>query len=253
MAKTICLAQSKGGTGKSTSTLNMGAVLVERNYRVLVVDTDQQANLTIGLNVNPLELRRTMRALLTDPNITAKDVIVSTSEGLDLIPANLDLAFVERAMPELAREKVLARKLAAVQNQYDFILIDTPPSFGTVVANAMVASDYVLVPVQPEPFCIAGLVQLIENLESIRQNVHPGLHLIGLFVTLYDNREAAHIQITERLRHDWDDYMLNTVIRDSSLNDRASVEARPIVRLRPRSGIAQDYQALVEEVLNRVN
>ena len=252
MARVITLAQSKGGTGKSTSTLNMGVVLAKLGNRVLLVDIDQQANLTTGLGIDPLELPKTMRALLTEQSTTAEEIIVTTSEGVDLIPANLDLAFVEFAMQPMARERVLAKKLALVKAKYDFILIDTPPSFGITVTNAMVASDYILVPIQPEPFCIRNLPQLLENVEAVKQNVHPGLNLLGLFITLYRPQEAAHVQYTAQLKEDWPDYMMETVIRDSALNDRATAESRPIVRLRPKSGMAQDYQALTEEVLTRV-
>src|SRR5690349_1355394 len=131
MATIICMAQSKGGTGKTTSTHNISAALVKRGQRVLTVDVDQQANLTVSWGIDPLSLPKTMRALLVEESVTAREVIVETEEGIDLIPANLDLAFVELAMQPVAREKVLARKLAALKDNYDFILIDTPPSFGT--------------------------------------------------------------------------------------------------------------------------
>lgn len=252
MAITICLAQSKGGTGKSTSTLNIGVVLARKGYRVLLVDIDQQANLTTGLGIDPLELPKTMRSLLIDLETSAEEVIVPTVEEVDLIPANLDLAFVELAMQPMARERVLTKKLAPIKSKYDFILIDTPPSFGIAVTNAMAASDYVLVPVLPEPFCIRNLPQLIENVEAVRQNVHPTMRFLGLFVTLYRPNEAAHVQYTEQLRDDWSDYMFGTIIRDSALNDRAAAESRSIVKLRPKSGLAQDYLALTEEVLARV-
>ncbi|NWJ98484.1 MAG: ParA family protein [Chloroflexi bacterium] len=252
MAKTICLAQSKGGTGKTTSTLNLGAVLAGQGYRVLLVDVDQQANLTVSLGVDPLELPKTMRSLLVEEETTAEEIIIRTSEGLDLIPANLDLAFIELAMEPLARDQVLAQKLVSVKPNYDFVLIDTPPNFSLPVTNAMTASDYVLVPVQPEPLCVFGLSLLVENLQKVKRKLNPSLVLLGLFITLYDNSEAAHVHLTERLRQDWPDFLMSQTIRDSALNDRTVLEGRSIVNSRPRSALAHDYQALTEEVLKRV-
>jgi len=155
-------------------------------------------------------------------------------------------------MPQLAREKVLAKKLAPVKNQYDFILIDTPPYFGTMVVNAMVAADYVLMPVQPEPHCVSGLFALLERLEAVRDNISPNLALLGLFVTLYNKTRASHVQITESLYRDWPDHMFKTVLRLSARNDRAALEGRSLVSVSPRAELATDYRQLCEEVLVRV-
>jgi chromosome partitioning protein len=220
---------------------------------VLTIDCDQQANLTISLGVDPLSVvGQTVRELLVDDALEADQVIIQTQEGVDLIPSNIDLAMVEFAMSPIARERVLARKLVGVQSQYDFILIDTPPTFGTTVINAMGASDYALVPVQPEPLCIYGLSQLTQSLQRVRRDVNPRIELLGLFVTLYEP-VAAHIGLTERLRQDWPDYLFKTIIRDRAINDRAVLEGRAIVSIRPKSDLALDYQALTDEVLSRVN
>jgi len=253
MAKTICFANQKGGVGKTTSTLNIGAALAGRGYRVLLVDCDQQASLTVSLGINPLELEKSMRALLVEAKTRADQIISRTDEtGLDLIPASIDLAFAELHMPPLAREKVLADKLGPIKDSYDFILIDTSPSYGTLVVNALAASDYLLTPVQPEPLCIFGLNLLVENLQEVKSRVHPELKMLGFFVTLYDKSEAAHVQLTEKLKEDWGKLVFKQIVRDSSLNDRSVIESRPIVLSRPRSLLAQDYQALTDEVLNRV-
>lgn len=252
MAKTICLSQSKGGTGKTTSTLNLSVALAGRGYKVLAVDIDQQANLTISLGIDPLSVvGATIRELLVDDDLAADQVIVSTEEGVDLIPSNIDLAMVEFSMPPMGRDRILARKLAGIEEQYDFILIDTPPTFGVTVINAMAASNYVLVPVQPEPLCIYGLAQLNRILEKVQRDVNPKLALLGLFITLYEP-VAAHIGLANRLKEDWPDYLFNTIIRDRAINDRAVLEGRAIVSLRPKSDLAQDYQALTDEVLSRV-
>lgn len=254
MGKTICLANQKGGVGKTTSTLNIGAALAKRGYRVLLVDCDQQASLTVSLGINPLELKKSMRGLLVETKTTAEQIIIPAEEdGIDLIPASIDLAFAEMYMPPLAREKVLADKLRSVKDHYDFILIDTSPSYGTLVVNALAASDYLLTPVQPEPLCIFGLNLLVENLQEVKSRVHPDLKMLGFFVTLYDKSEAAHVQLTEKLKEDWGELVFTQVVRDSSLNDRSVIESRPIVASRPRSLLAQDYQALTDEVLSRVN
>jgi chromosome partitioning protein len=253
MAKIICLAQSKGGTSKTSSTLNVSACLLQKGYRVLTCDLDQQASLTISLGTDPLKHPLNMYSLLTDAGVTAEDVIVKTEEGIDLIPADLDLSVVELNLKEtIGRERLLKKKLSSVAGDYDFILIDTPPSFALTTFNGMAAADYLLVPVQPEPLCLYGLRRLTENLKLIQENSNPTLRMLGVFITLYDSRLGGHKEIADQIREGWGKQAFKTVIRRRSNILQATVEARSVITMQENSDLAHDYKALTEEVLIRV-
>lgn len=252
MAKTICLAQSKGGTSKTSSVLNISAALTAKGYRVLVVDVDQQASLTVSLGIDPLTLAKSMRALLTDESISARDILMQTQEGIDLLPANIDLAMIEFSMPPVARERVLATKLAPISADYDFILIDTPPTFSITTLNAMSASDYVLVPVQPEPLCLYGLEQLRDTVNMVKRSIRPSISILGLYLTLFDNRSRIHKGLEGQLRKSWGEQVFNTIIHRRLNILEASLEGRSVTNGRPGSELALEYQALTEEVLTRV-
>lgn len=254
MAKTICLAQYKGGTGKTSSTINIGASLVRAGYRVLAVDMDMQASLSVWLGADPAELPGgSIERLLTDRAIQAQDILVRTQEGLDLLPASLDLALVEFNMPSIHRETVLNRKIASIKEHYDFILIDTPPNFNICTLNAFVASDYLLIPFQPEPLCLYGLGQLTRTFEMVRADTGSALDVLGLFFTMYDGRITTHKRIENKVREDWGDLAFQTLIRKRTNILEATLSGQSSVAANPSSPIAQDYQALTEEVLARVH
>jgi chromosome partitioning protein len=253
MAITICLAQSKGGTSKTSSVLNISACLIQQGYKVLAIDIDMQANLTSGLGVDPTKLERSMYALMTDQATTAADILVHTQEEVDLLPANLDLSIVELAIKEImGREKILARKIRPLLPDYDFVLIDTPPSFALTTLNALTAADYLLSPVQPEPFCLTGMGNLVRTYDLVRENSNPNLEILGIFITMYDSRLSAHREIAEIIRQDWGDRAFEAVIRRRSNIMDSTAEGRSIIKSRPSSDLAQDYQLLTKEILRRV-
>ncbi len=252
MATTICLAQSKGGSGKTSSVLNLGASLVKANYRVLLVDTDQQANLTASLGVDLDALQLSMRDLFIEPQVSAKDILIKTPEGLDLLPASTNLSMVEFKMNPVNRERQLAKKLHAISNEYDFCLIDTAPSFAIPTLNAMASANYLLVPVQPEPLCLLSMSQLDEVYNMVRNEINPRLNLLGLFITLYDSRVKLHREIAQKVRTDWGEQVLQTVIRRRSNILDSTLEGRSMVSFNANSEISQDYQKLTQEVLGRV-
>lgn len=253
MSITICLAQSKGGTSKTSSVINIGAGLLKAGHKVLAVDVDQQASLTLSLGIEPSSLKQSMRALLIDPAVTAEQILVPTQEGIDLLPANLDLSMVEFHMPAVGREKVLSKKLRPMASKYDFVLIDTPPSFAVTTLNAMSASNYLLVPIQPEPLCLLGMAQLTEAFNLVKQNTNPRLKMLGVFIALYDGRIRNHREIAEQIREDWGDLAFKSFIRRRSNMLDSTLEGRSMISLNLKSEVAQDYQALTREVLQRVN
>jgi chromosome partitioning protein len=251
-ANVICLAQAKGGTAKTSSVLNLSAALVQKGYRVLVADLDAQANLTQGLGINPVELEVSMYSLLSNPTLTAASTVVSTQEGIDLLPANIDLSGLDLSVNALiGRERLLAKKLRPLLTAYDFVLIDTPPALSLATTNALTASDYLLVPIQPVQFCLNGMQNLVQHFESVRDNSNPSLKFLGVFITLYE-RITAHREISEVIRREWGELAFNTVIRKRSNIHEATLENRSVVTARPDSDLAQDYQALTEEIVNRV-
>lgn len=244
------LSQQKGGVGKTALTLNMAAALAREGYRVLAVDCDSQASLTLSLGVNPLELGATMFELLTDPKVKAEAVIVPTSEaGVDLLPAHLTLAVVEMNMRDtVGRERVLHRKLEPVRDRYDFILIDCGPTLGITTLNALGAADKVIVVVQPEPLCIFGLEQLFDTVRLVRENSNANLEVAGIVISMYDARLKGHRDITEQLREQFGDLVYQTPIRRRSSIIESTANGVSIVSSKPGSDLAQDYVNLAREV-----
>lgn len=254
MAKTICLAQQKGGTSKTTSVWNIAACLNQAGYKVLAVDADAQSNLTTSFGIKSADTAVTLYTLLTEPEATADQAVVSTEEGVDLIPADLELSAVDFRMKDrTGRERVLDKKLKRLQPNYDFIIIDTAPDLGLVTLNALTAADYLLAPIQPEPYCLRGMQTLSEIIETVKEDSMHDLRWLGVFVSMYDARITAHREIAVEIRDAWRGLYFDTIVRKRSggLSD-AVLGAKPIVGLRPTSELAQDYQALTKEIIDRV-
>ncbi|HEX2911914.1 MAG TPA: AAA family ATPase [Chloroflexia bacterium] len=251
-AKVICLAQSKGGTAKTSSAVNIGACLVREGYKVLLVDLDPQANLTTSVGVEPSDLARTNYELFTDHATEASAILQPTAEGMDLLPSSIDLAVVERNIRDaIGREKILARKLTPLRASYDYIICDTSPYFNLLTTNGMAAADYILIPVQPEPNCIRGLGQVYEQVVLVQENLNPQMQLLGVFIVMYDNRINGHQFLTAQVRENWEDYTFDTIIRRRSNILQATAENRSVVQAQPTSDLAQDYIALTREVVKR--
>jgi chromosome partitioning protein len=245
------MAQSKGGTGKTSSTLNIAAALLEKQARVLVCDLDQQSNLTVSLGINPLDCLVNTHTLLTEPNAQAQEAVVETEEGIDLLPGHPDLALVEFKMPAVARERVIGRKLAALRSSYDYILLDTAPSLGIATLNALCAADWMLVPTQPEPLCVYGLYMLLDQMETIKAESNPGLNLLGFFITFYDARSRAHKEMEKQLREKWEGQIFQSVIKRRNSILETTLEGRSMVSLKRDSELAKEYRALTQEVIKR--
>ena len=226
--------------------------MVEMGLKVLVCDLDPQSNLTIGLGVDPTTLLdRNMKELLANSKTRAEDFLLQTAEGIDLFPSGIELSRLEAAAQEVAREKMLAKKLQPLLSNYDFILCDTPPSLGHPTLNAMAAADYILIPVEPQPFCIYGLSQLQETFEMIREDSNLRLAILGLFIAKLDKRISLQNEIAERVKNEWGDLAFQTIIYSRAKIQETQLEGRSIITSDKNSPTAKEYRALTKEVLHR--
>ncbi|MCU1676242.1 MAG: partitioning or sporulation protein [Frankiales bacterium] len=252
-ARIMSMCNQKGGVGKTTSTINLGAALAEYGRRVLLVDFDPQGALSVGLGVNPLQLDRTVYNLLMDSNVNVDDILLKTSvAGLDLLPSNIDLSAAEvQLVGEVAREQVLGRALAAVRDDYDIILIDCQPSLGLLTVNALTASDSVIIPLECEFFALRGVALLIQTIEKVRDRLNPQLELEGILATMYDSRTLHGREVLARLLEAFGDGVFHTVINRTVKFPETTVAGEPITTYAPSSAGARAYRDLAKEVLAR--
>ncbi|MBD0328865.1 MAG: ParA family protein [Thermoleophilia bacterium] len=247
-ARVIAFANQKGGVAKTTTTLNLGVALRERGLRVLAVDLDPQGNLTMSQGLNPDEIERSMFDVLVH-RLPIQEVIHQVE--VDLAVSSIDLAGAELALSSLiGRERALERALAPVRGDYDFVLIDTPPSLGLLTINALVAAGGVIVPVQCEYLSLRGLVQLQATLAMIRENLNPEVDIIGILPTMFDRRTIHAREAIEILRETFGELVFNTRIRKTIRYAEAPVKGQSVLRYDPTSVAAAMYRDLAKEVLD---
>ena len=252
-AVVISMCNQKGGVGKTTTTINLGAALAELGRKVLLVDFDPQGSMSVGLGFNAHELDQTIYHVLMDRELALKDIILETSiEGLDLAPANIDLSAADmRLVTEVGREQALSRALYPVLKDYDVILIDCQPSLGLLTVNALTASDGVIVPLECEYFALRGVALLKETIEKVRDRTNPRLQIIGLLGTRFDGRTLHDREVLQTLVQGWGDLVFHTVIRRTIKFSDATVAGEPITEFATTSPGATGYRQLAREVLVR--
>lgn len=252
-ARVIALCNQKGGVGKTTSAINLGAALAELGRRVLLVDFDPQGALSAGLGVQPHQLDRTTYNLLMERDVSIDDVLLKTSvPGIDLLPSNIDLSAAEiQLVGEVAREQSLARAIASVVPDYDFVLIDCQPSLGLLTVNALTASHGVIIPLECEYFSLRGVALLIDTIEKVQHRLNPDLKLDGILATMYDGRTLHGREVFARVLEAFGDTVFDTVITRTVRFPETTVAGEPITSWAPTSVGAKAYRNLAREVIAR--
>ncbi|MDP9100747.1 MAG: ParA family protein [Actinomycetota bacterium] len=252
-ARILAMCNQKGGVGKTTSTINLGAALAEFGRRVLLVDFDPQGALSVGLGVNPMLLDLTVHNLLMQRGVTVDDVMLKTNVvGMDLLPSNIDLSAAEvQLVNEVAREQTLARVLAPVMEDYDVILVDCQPSLGLLTVNALTAAHGVIIPLECEFFALRGVALIIETIEKVRERLNPQLELEGILATMYDARTLHGREVLARVVEAFGDRVFHTVINRTVRFPETTVAGEPITSYATSSAGAAAYRDLAREVLGR--
>jgi chromosome partitioning protein len=252
-ARIIAMCNQKGGVGKTTTTINLGAALAEYGRKVLLVDFDPQGALSVGLGINAHELEITIYQLLMNRDVDIHTVIQRTGvPGLDLLPANIDLSAAEvQLVGEVAREMVLARVLRPVLDEYDVIMVDCQPSLGLLAVNALTAAHGVLIPLECEFFALRGVALLVETIEKVQDRLNPRLEIDGILATMYDSRTLHSREVVARVVEAFGDNVFHTVISRTVKFPDATVAAEPITTYAATHPGAEAYRSLARELIAR--
>ncbi|MTD59326.1 ParA family protein [Amycolatopsis pithecellobii] len=252
-ATVLAMCNQKGGVGKTTSTINLGAALAEYGRRVLLVDFDPQGALSVGLGVQPHELEQTVYNAIMERSVSADDVLRKTSvEGMDLLPSNIDLSAAEvQLVAEVGREHTLLRVLQPVMDGYDYVLVDCQPSLGLLTVNALTAADGVIIPLECEFFSLRGVALLIDTIEKVRERLNPKLDITGILATMFDPRTLHSREVMARVVEAFGDTVFDTVINRTVRFPETTVAGEPITRWAPKSAGAMAYRSLAREVIAR--
>lgn len=254
-AEIIALCNQKGGVGKTTTTINLGAALVETGRRVLLVDLDPQGSLSVGLGINPHTAELSIYNLLLGKGVDVDDVITeSPVEDMDILPSNIDLSAAEiQLVSEVARELTLSRVLEPLRERYDVILIDCAPSLGLLTVNALTAADSVVIPLECEYFALRGVAMLTESIAKVQDRLNPRLKILGLLGTMYDGRTLHGREVLQTVVDAFGDQVFHSVIRRTVKFPETTVAGEPITTYASSSPGAAAYRFLAREVLARLS
>jgi len=252
MTKTICVANQKGGVGKTTTAINLAYSLAILEYNVLLVDADPQANSTSGFGFDPKNVKIGLYETLVQ-DISPEDIILNTSNSkLDLLPSNIDLVGAEIEMIDLPnREKLMKRILSKVKESYDFIIIDCSPSLGLITTNALAAADSVIIPVQCEYFALEGLGKLLNTIKIVQKSINPGLEIEGLLLTMYDSRLRLSNQVVDEVKLHFQELAFDTIIQRNTKLSEAPSFGVPVLEHDANARGSINYLDLAREILQK--
>ncbi|MFH2055609.1 MAG: AAA family ATPase [bacterium] len=252
MSKVIAIANQKGGVGKTTTAINLAACLAIAEKRTLLLDSDPQANATSGMGIDKSTIENSVYDLLLG-GAELKSLLVDTGlKYLDLLPANIHLVAAEIELVELdQRESVLSRKLAERAQDYEYVIIDCPPSLGLLTLNALVAADEVLIPIQAEYYALEGMSQLLDTIRLVKERLNPRLEIGGILITMYDSRLNLARQVVDDARAHFPNKVFQTVINRNVRLSEAPSFGKPIILYDIGSTGAENYISLAEEVLQK--
>lgn len=252
MSKVVVIANQKGGVGKTTTAVNLGACLGELGRSILIVDADPQGNATSGLGVDRNKLDYSLYDCLVRNVEPVKALRATEFPGVWLLPSSLDLAGAEIELVQMdEREHRLKKVVGQIRDNYDFVFIDCPPSLGLLTVNALTAADSVLIPIQCEYYALEGLTQLLNTIKLIRGRLNSTLALEGVLLTMFDGRTNLSLQVAEEVKRYFRDYVFQTIIPRNVRLSEAPSHGKPITVYDPRSRGAEVYRELAEEVLRR--
>ncbi|MDD3173054.1 MAG: AAA family ATPase [Herbinix sp.] len=252
MARIIAIANQKGGVGKTTTAINLSACLAEKNRKVLAIDIDPQGNTSSGLGIEKNKLENTIYQMIVG-NCTLEDCKIQTPiNNLEILPANVNLAGAEIELIGVeGREFILKKHIDRIRDQYDFIIIDCPPSLNTLTVNAMTTADTVLVPIQCEFYALEGLTQLIHTINLVKQRLNPSLEMEGVVFTMFDARTNLSLQVVENVKSNLKQNIYKTIIPRNVRLAEAPSHGLPINLYDPKSAGAEGYRQLANEVIEK--
>jgi chromosome partitioning protein len=253
LSKIIAIANQKGGVGKTTTTINLAAAFAQRGRRVLLLDLDPQSNSSISF-LDPQSIDKSAYEMMVDGEGDVSSCVYQTSlEGLEIIPSRINLAKLEsKLVGDFDAPFRLKDRLEHLRNRFDFIFIDTPPTLGLITVNALVASTYVLIPIQSSYYALEGTDDLLETIEKVKARPNPDLRVLGVVVTLFDKRTTLAREVYEQIKGVFGSQMFETVITKSVRLEEAPAYRESIFTFAPQSSGAYEYSKLCEEVLGRV-
>ncbi len=253
MGKAIAIFNQKGGVGKTTTNINLGACLALMGKKVLILDIDPQGNTTSGIGIRKKNLKYTVYDLLIEDDFaTQKAILHTNTKGLDIIPASVDLAGAEIELVQLeGREKRLRRSIDKVRDNYDYIFIDCPPSLGLLTINSLTAVESVLIPIQCEFYALEGVSQLVSTIELVRKNLNPHLEIEGVILSMFDGRTNLSAQVVQEVKRYFGNKVYSTLIPRNIRLAEAPSYGMPIMEYDPKSRGAHAYSDFAEEFLDR--